>query len=416
MQIVWLKVGIALGCLSALAGALAMAKRLRPEAHAAAARFDLPVLWVLARLLPFLVVYVLLGYKTESDVATCFWPQASGAFAGQVPYRDFESFFGPLYPYLLAVPLIVWKDPRALVLWMTLLEAATIALTLRAARLDKPGLDRTRFLLCCFLAPGPLMIEVIGGQEDFLLWTSGVLTWFALRQSRDILGSGISTLGMLAVKALYLLPLAAFFGLARSRWKYLAVLAPVGALTIVVLHHLTGTAFLGMLGQSGNISPPQIWIPLHLLSQGLIPSGSPLISFSVILVLLGSAFYFGWKLASAIKTSPEIFMAGWTMLFALLMVLSPKSQGAYFLNLALPCLALALHRPRFLVVWAIFGALAGVEPSIFYRLGEQQPGGFSEIKSLGVAVDLGLQAVMVVMLLWIAREAWRTFNQPTPAT
>lgn len=416
MNIVFLKSGLVVACLVALWIALALARRASLSTLAKSARFDLPVLWCVARLLPFLVVYIFVGFAPESDVATCFWPQAQGALAGQVPYRDFESFFGPLYPHLLAIPLLVWKDPRAIILWMTLLEATTIALTLKLARLESPGLDRTRFLLCCFLAPGPLLLEIIGGQEDFLLWTFGLLTWAAITRSREMLAGAVTSAAMLCTKVLFLLPLAGFFGLARSRVKYVAVIVPAGVLAVLVLWRLTGTAFLSTLGQSGNISPPQIWILLHFLSQGLIPAGAPVISFSVVALLLLAAFVGGLWRADDIKSHFSSFAAGWTLLFALLMLLSPKSQGAYFANFALPCLCLILNHPRLLAVWVIAGGLGVIEPSLFYRLGEQLPATVTAIRGPAGLLDLFLQSLLVTGFAVLAWHAWTIFRRPRPTS
>ena len=414
MKVILLKTGFALASLLFLCIALAFARRVRIATLESFARFDVALMWLGTRLMPFLVVYILAGFSAESDVATCFWPQAVGAISGQVPYRDFESFFGPLFPDLLGVSVILWRDPRAIILWMTLLEAVTIALTLRASGLVRPGLARTRFLLCCFLAPGPLLLEVIGGQEDFLLWSFGLLVWIAAARSRDVLASSITTAAMLCTKALFLLPLAGFFGLARSRAKFLAVIMPAGVVTVLVLWWLTGSAFLSTLGQSGNISPPQIWIILHFLSLGQIPAGTPSISFSVIALLLLAAFVGGSWRADAIKKSFSTIAAGWTLLFALLMLLSPKSQGAYFANFALPCLCLVLDRPRLLAVWIFAGALAVIEPSMFYRFGEQLPTSFTALHGAAGALDITLQAMLVAAFATLAWQAWRDFRRSTP--
>ncbi len=411
MNVIFLKSGFALVCLLALWSTLALGRRLPADVLAWLARYDVSLLWCAARLLPFLVVYVFAGFSPESDVATCFWPQAVGALAGQVPYRDFESFFGPFYSYLLAVPLLVWKDPRAIILWMTLLEALTIALTLRAAKLDAPGVARTRFLLCCFLAPGPLLLEVIGGQEDFLLWTFGLLTWAALSRSRDVLAGSVTAAAMLCTKVLFLLPLVGFFGLAHSRVRYLAVLVPTGGIAALLLWQLTGTAFLSTLGQSSNISPPQVWILLHFLSQGRIPAGTPVISFSVIVVLLLAAFFGAIWRADDLRKDFAAFAAGWTVLFALLLLLSPKSQGAYFANFALPCLCLIIDRPRLLVVWVVAGALAVIEPSLFYRFGEQLPANFAAVRGPAGFLDLALQALLVTGFATLAWHAWKIFRR-----
>jgi hypothetical protein len=415
MTTIYLKIALAAACVAALAVALALSRRLRPATLARLAGFDVAALWLLTRVVPIGVIYFAAGFSPESDVADVYWKQAVGAISGRVPYRDFESAFAPLFPDLLAVPLLVWRDPRALIVWMTILEAFTIRLTLHAAGMSRPGLPRLHFLLCAFLAPGPLMLEVVGGQEDFLLWTFGLLVWLALRQSRDTLGGAIAAAAMLFTKATFVVPLAGLFGIARARLRFVAVIAAVGLVTLLVLVKLTGSDFLAVLRRSGNISPPQIWILLHFLSAGVVPAGTPVLSFVVIAGAFLAALGGSLAKADELRTSWPKFAAGWSVLLATMIVLSPKSQGAYFGYFALPALAVGLGRPRFLAIWVLTGALAVIEPSVFYRLGEQLPDGPAAVHGLWGAIDLGLQAVLVLAIVWIAWQCWRVFRDAGPA-
>lgn len=310
-------------------------------------------------------------------------------------------------PYLLAVPVLLWHDPRALILWLSLLEAATIGLTARAAGLGGAGVERTRFVLCAFLAPGPLMFSVIGGQEDFLVWAAGLLTWLAIRNGREGLAGGVTTAAFLATKAVFLIPFAAFLGMVRSRPRYLAILVPAGAATLAILWFLTGRAFLGVLGQSGNVSPPQIWLLLHLVSAGWIPYGGTALSFIALAATLLGAFAVGSSLAARLRSSWPAFAAAWVLVISIMCVLFPKGQGAYLAYLLLPALFFALESPVYLAVWTVAGAIAAVEPSLFYRLGQQKPAAFSQIQGLPGFADIALQAALVGALLWIAFRSWR---------
>src|SRR5690606_41498846 len=62
--------------------------------------------WVLFRLVPFVLVYILLNIDPQSDVEG-FWEEASLAFQGKIVYRDFWSPYSPLYPYFLALGLYI---------------------------------------------------------------------------------------------------------------------------------------------------------------------------------------------------------------------------------------------------------------------------------------------------------------------
>lgn len=408
MEIVLAKFSVAGGCALTLWVALTLAGRLPMTTHVKLAVVDVPALWLLARALPLAVVYFILGFAPESDVATCFWPQAVGAAGGAVPYRDFESFFGPLFPHLLALPVLLWHDPRAILIWFSLLEAATIWLTMWSAGLTAPGPARTRFVLCAFIAPGPLMLSVVGGQEDFLVWLAGLSVWLLIGKSRESSAACVAAAAFLFTKAIFLLPFAGFVALVRRRARFVAIVATVGIATVVVLFALTGTEFLDVLGESKNISPPQVWLLLHFVSGGLIPAGGRWISFAVLLIAVAVAAVTSFRRAPELRESPRMFFACWTLLFATTIILMPKGQGPYVAYFLLPVLALAHAKPALLTVWVFAGALAATEPSLFYRLGERHPAGFSAINDVWGAVDIILQTCLVASIAWLGRASWRT--------
>jgi len=406
VRIVLLKALAVSGCVLALTGALAALHRLNERSLLKLRRFDTLALWMAARLVPILIVYFALGFKPESDVATCFWPQAVGAASGHMPYRDFESFFSPAFPYLLALPTFLFHDPRVLILWLSLFEAVTIHLTARLAGLSDPSKQRVRLLLCAFVAPGPLLLSVIGGQEDFLLWTSGLLIWGFVARKSDLAASATGAACALLTKATIVVPLAAFLGMSRSRVRFLSILSVVGVVTATSLWKLTGTAFLAVLSQGGNISPPQIWLLLHLLTAGAIPAGTNAISLIVVGGIVLAALGLGARLRDVLVAEFPPFAGFWVTLFAALIILSPKSQGAYFGYLALPLLTLVANDRRGLLLWLVTGALVVVEPSLFYRTGELHPAHWSQIGSMEARIDIALQFVLVGCFSFFAWYAW----------
>jgi hypothetical protein len=94
------------------------------------------------------------------------------------------------------------------------------------------------------------------------------------------------------------------------------------------------------------------------------------------------------------------------------MLLSPKSEGAYLANFALPCLAWMIDRPKWIFLWAALGAVGAVESSLFYRLGEVCPAGWSDLRSPAMAADFLLQVLEVGALSAIAAAAWRALASP----
>lgn len=369
-----------------------------------------PTWWILARLLPWIIIYFVLGFKVQSDVATTFWPQGRGALEGGIPYRDFESFFGPLFPYLLSLPLLVWKDARAIVLFLSLLEAGTAALTLRAARIAPRSAERARLLAIYFLAPGPLLLAVVGGQEDFLLWTGGLLLWLVHVRGREFRTGLLAVACTLVTKPLFVIPAAAFFGLSRRRWRFLGGAVPASLVVLLVLWRLTGREFLKVLSQSGNISPPNIWIWLHWWSGGHIPIEYPALSLAMVVVVTAFGGIYFARYAGKIAGSHRHFYAAWTVVFVVSLLLNLKSLGAYVAYFSLPAVVL-VHQVRARwawVAWFVLGTLAPIESSLWYRTGERLLTGLPPTREL--AVEYGFQGLMLASLVIIGLSAHRALR------
>jgi hypothetical protein len=415
VQIVFYKLIAALACLAAVGVSVAVSAWRPTLLSVRRGVWEMPLFWIAARLLPWWLVYFLSGFSPQSDLLTCFWPQAVGALSGKIPYRDFESFFSPLFPYLLAPPVALWRDPRVLVLWLSFFEAVTIRQTARAAGLGEPSRERTLFYACAFFGPAPMLFSVIGAQEDFLIWTVLLGVWSALQAAKSERVAVWVAAGLLATKPLFILPAAAALGAVPRPLRFLGVLAPIALATLVILRLLTGNAFLMTLQQGATVSPPNVWIWLHWVSHGLVPPGGSLSAFGVLLLLLGTALAGGFWWRKNTDRSFLSFAAGWVLLGSLLLLLSPKSLVAYFGYFALPALALAVVRRRGVLAWLLFGVLAMVESSLWYRLGEPIPSGILSLGSPWLVLEMTLQTLLLGTLCYFAWSALRTLRSSRPA-
>jgi hypothetical protein len=238
-----------------------------------------------------------------------------------------------------------------------------------------------------------------------------MIVWWMLTHARSFLGGFSAGLALLSTKVLFVFPLLGFLPLSRSPRRYLLAVLGCSGLALAVLWSLTGPAFLGVLGQSRNISPPQIWMLLHLVSGGWIPAGGPLIAYGSVIALAGLAWMVARRHTAALSTSFSSFAAYWILLYGTLMLVSAKSQGAYVGIFLLPALAHAIGHARLLAVWLALGALAAIEPSLFYRLGQPIPASFGEVRGWLGAADLTLQFGLVTLIAWFVRDAWRTLAQ-----
>jgi hypothetical protein len=418
MNILLAKAALSFGFLAAAAAA---AFWLRDEARArtAARWLDLPLCWVLTRLIPWLGIYVVAGYLPQSDVATAYWPHALAVLRGDLPYRDFECFFGPLFPYLLSLPVLLWEDPRGLVLFFSLLEAVTVALTIKAEALAPGTPARARWLALYFLAPGPLLFGVVGGQEDFLFWLAGLLLWQVLLRGREFGAGALTVLAVTLTKPLFVIPAALIFGLSRRRLHFLLGAVPLALGVLAILWFGTGRAFLSVLSQGNNISPPNVWIWLHWLSAGHIDIVQRGLSLALVLSIAAFGFVVFARRAPVLLASYRHFTAAWTLVFAIFMLFSLKSLGAYFAYFALPAFGLfmAQRNVRALALWMLMGAVAPVECSLWFRLGEPLITGLPASPAVWLEFALqGVQLVCLVVFAWSAACSLRDNKSPADAS
>lgn len=79
------------------------------------------VTFAACRLVPFVVIYLLMGIDPHSDVPL-FYDAASHALRGGVVYRDFWSLYSLLFAYVTALPLLIWHGLKSIVLLMVIIQ------------------------------------------------------------------------------------------------------------------------------------------------------------------------------------------------------------------------------------------------------------------------------------------------------
>lgn len=84
--------------------------------------------FLLLRIVPFYLVYILFDFSPTSDVPI-FYESAQGAINGGFVYKDFQTVYSPLFPYLIAVILPFWSSTKAIVLILILFEMIAVYLT-----------------------------------------------------------------------------------------------------------------------------------------------------------------------------------------------------------------------------------------------------------------------------------------------
>ncbi len=217
--------------------------------------------FVLTRLVPFVVVYIVLDELPRGDVPF-FYTKAANALQGGLVYVDFWSFHAPLFAYILTLPLIFWHDPRAIVLLMLLMEGVTVWFTYRHVRRQQRA-DAVLPMLLYLLLPAPIAMCLLGGQEDVWLWLFGLLAMLAYgagqSPSRSAVRMGlVLAAGLLVLKVTFILIVFPLFWLVRDKIRFVGTLLLVGIPALVGLYVLTGWKFLMPIQHSDLVFSPNL--------------------------------------------------------------------------------------------------------------------------------------------------------------
>ena len=376
------------------------------------------ILWLITRVDLFLTVFVFAGYEVTSDVPTYYYEPAKCVLAGQLPYRDFSTSYGPLFPYVAAAAVSVWDSPKAILLLAMAFEAGALLLWRRVAERTLPTETVRMGMLLYLCNPVAILNVAVAGQNQ--VWVSCLLAAaFALTLlRRDWLAGFLIGVSVVAVKLLGLMFVPYWWLVSRARRQFSFGLVLALALGLLPFWFagadilrplklegaLTTSGNLPFLGSVAGLEPNQQWI-----GRGW--------SF----VLLASLLGLSWRLARRVKASGDasLSLLGLTALLLVFMLVSKKSYTNYLNLLMLPlCFSAATvlrerwQQPAFL----LWSCVAALEPSLWHRwlaqasLGEAWrralAGGSSIITPmLFTGVELVLLAGYLALLWLILRQA-----------
>jgi hypothetical protein len=314
----------------------------------------LALTFALTRLLPFVLIYVLLHELPRGDVPF-FYDKAAKALRGGLVYVDFWSYHAPLFAYILAGPLLLWHDPRAVVLLMVLVEGLTVWLTWRHYQ-PTHGPDALLSAMLYLLLPAPLIMCVFGGQEDVWLWLLGLLAvrLYARKptpptarrangsagktapDSGSAVGLGLGlAAGLLLLKVTFGLIIVPLIWLVRQRWRLLAVLLAVGVPTLAGLYILTGWRFLMPVQHSDlPFSPnlPSVLRPWLFGALNAVPLKTLNATGMLVTVLSVTAAGFRYRRLTLAQTFPAL----WVVTFGVFQLVQASAMAYYVFVYMLP--------------------------------------------------------------------------------
>lgn len=353
---------------------------------------------LLFRVFPFLAIYVFLGFDARSDVLM-FYDSALAASQGGIVYRDFDSAYSPLFPYLTVVPLWFWDSPKSIILEMIVLELLILWGTLRLTK------QSVYYALIYLLLPATFILSVLGGQEDILMWGALVFSLLLFQRNQNYVMLGVSLgIGLLVTKALLILFIPAVLYFCRDRWKLLVGLLIVGIPSFLILYLSVQWDFLSPIQQANDPRLPNIWSILHPITNGLIPLGPKWINWVGLLSILAVGIYFA---ASRMKdTVVEFFPCLFLVIYTWLMISQQSSVVNYAYTILMPLVFYwkGKFTPIFWMVLILFNLGVILQAPLWWGMGMIYFHTWADLWVPMHALEYLLELIVIGSLFWFLKN------------
>lgn len=362
----------------------------------------LGLLWVALRLVPFLIVYLVVGFKATSDLIG-FYNGAVSASQGAVPYRDFVSVYAPFFCYITAIPIQLWHDARAIIVFMMVMEGLILWGTYRLYRLSLTT------VLLYLLLPATLMFSVLGGQEDVWMWGFALLTVPLLRRNHTLAAGVVLGLALVATKALFVVFVPTIFFWVNRRFRLAIGTLAVGVPVLVWIYSVGEWAFLMPMQLTQDPLAPNIRSVLHpFLGDLLDQLPLKLYNYAALLAicLISTVLMLRWKEAQISYHS--MVVRAWVLVYALIMLLVPSAYAVYAFGFMLPLVAGGLsqwQRGRPLAVLLVFNFLAVIQPTAWWRMGARTYV-LTDLASPQFLLEYLMQLGIVASLVYFVVALW----------
>jgi len=361
-------------------------------------RFTLFSSFFFLRILPFFIIYIILNFDARSDVEM-FYESALGAKRFGFVYRDFESAYSPLFAYITALPLFLWNSPKAIILFMIIVECAIVWFTINHYK-SKYAL---KLGILYLLLPGSFVFSVLGGQEDIWMWLFILIgIYFSkIKEKPFYLGLALG-FGLLITKALLVLYIPAILVFSKKPLHIFYGLLLIGIPSLCFLYLHSEFLFLSPIQQANDPRTPNIWSVIHPLSNGFIPIGPKILNWLGLFTIQSLGIYFAVKLKNRIPMS-EFLLYNFLIISIWLMIIQQSSLANYAYVYLLPLIFyLKLEKSKKAILLLLFfNVLIIVQPALWWGLKMPVFHSLSEINLPFEKIEYSLEVLILAMLFWL---------------
>jgi len=338
-------------------------------------------LFAISRIAAWLGCYVLIpGLVRSSDLVKYYYPEALNAVQGQVPYVDFASSYGPLFPYLAGALLPVWQSPAAIALILVACEVLAVfalcSIVRKTQSADPRGPSDPTLARALFIyALNPAAVYWSGmiaynSSVILLFWVLAIGLLFAQRYGSSLVALSAS---VVFGKALGILAAPLWLADPRRRIKYVILAAVIASLVFLVARQFDIDLLLPLQREGDRSTSGNVWFLLSgvlaLSPESTLWRLAPLATFALSVGAFMTWLWSRWKQPpSFAQFCGAVAALGW-----LFMLLSKKTYPHYTPMFLLFCvLALCASRPKgaWILLLALVGAIGIIEPGLWNALGQ----------------------------------------------
>ncbi|MHA8050986.1 hypothetical protein V7S79_07705 [Aquirufa sp. ROCK-SH2] len=330
---------------------------------------------------------------------------------GKLVYKDFLMYHAPIFPYILALPLIFWQNAKALVLLFLFGEFITLLLTIQFLT-SQSNKKKLIYLSNLYLMlPAPLIIVLLGGQEDIWLWGILMIGLYFYRKKDNIYLLGIilsfllTTLKFTAV--IVFIPM--FFMLEFKDKIRLVTSVAIPTLLILGIFYLNvGNDLFMFIKHTENPYSPNIYsISSPILSSLFNQFNLTQLNWIFLLLLFTILSVIGiyFKGLSLTKALPFV----WIISFGLFNILLPATMLYYtFIYLiAIWFYLVKQEHKKSIFTFLAFNVLIISQPYLFVTQGGVIHSDFSFIKNKLEAIEYLTELLSVGFILFYCIQSWK---------
>lgn len=370
----------------------------------------LGIAFVLLRLIPWIGIFLIVNEDPRGDIPFFFY-KAEAAKAGGFVYRDFWSYHAPLYAYIISIPVWIWHNSRAIVLFMVLMESFILWLTYSTykSRIN----NALQLAVIYYMLPAGFMYILVDGQEEVWFWGAALIIWrFTIKKPVNYeVGIGLLyALALLTIKVTFIFLLPALLLVVKKPIKMLLVMAAVGLPAVGFLYWQIGDLFLMPIQHTEQLMTPNLFSitrPFVELFYTVDEKKSTMINWIGLLFTVFVPAFMAYKARHRHinEVLPGIFIA----CFVCMMIFQASAMGAYLIAYLMAVLfeIIDVRKTFHVVVLLAVNWLTVVQPFVWVYIKQPAYTSLSMFSNVSYLFEYCLQILNVLCFFWILRETYR---------